>query len=166
MKQAEVITFTKSGEGFTTPSDTRQVIAETLTHRKDSHWQRISPKDARSAKSNRFYRGSILRLVAEYCASMGDYVITDEKGKRDYEPLHRYLMILYCVENNRPDLCDMVKTYVNREWITVPIASNKFAKMSHEDDVRYKSWIENKFRPHVGGLGFTEMLEREKMEVS
>ena len=162
MKQAEVITFTKSGEGFTTPSDTRQVIAETLTHRKEVNFKRITPKEARSTEQNNLYWGKILRLLGEYVETLTPYVAEDQT----FNDLHRYLTFEYCLRNNRDDLCTYYPTWHNGERITVAIASWSFDKMSAKDANSYLSWLESLFRPHVGGLSFKEMLEREKMEVS
>ena len=146
--------------------DSIEVINKLIENRNEINFEFIQPAKARSNKQNAYYWKNVLRLIAEYCDGMGDYVINDpETNKIDYTPLHRYLTILFCVENNRPDLCETYKTYRNKEFHDVLIASFSFEKMKADDATAYISWLENKFKQRVGGVGFDEMLQREKMEV-
>lgn len=165
MKPRAKITFIKTDAGFETPPDTRQIINDALLHRQEVNFKQIDPAEARSIDHCAYYWAVMLRMVAEYCEGMADYVTENERGVRNFNALHRHLTFEYCVRNNRPDLCNFYETIHNGERVMVPIASFDFEHMTHKDAVAYTTWVEDVFRRYVGGLGFKEMEEMENREV-
>ena len=158
------ISFTKTATGFTASPECKKTIMESLQNCNESNFELITPKKARSNKQNAFYHGVVLRLLGEYVDKFSNMVTVLDSGKLNTKALHRHLTFQYCLENNRPDMCEFYETVHNGQKITVPIASWSFEKMSAKDAKAYLDWLEMKFKATVG-CSFDEMLKHEQMEV-
>ena len=127
-----------------------------------THWQKISDKKHRSLKQLGYWFGHILPTIADMLESYSGFVQMDASGKMNYETLHRALMIEYCVENNRSDMCEMYRTYRNGKYHDVLIASFSFEKLKTEDANHIVSWAKLKVEVNTG-VKF-ETIERKQKE--
>ena len=132
MSSKAVITFTKKDDGFTTSTETRQIITELLTNRKQINFAQITPADARSLKELRFYRGVVLRLVGTYVQDMEQFADCDDSGKLTFDRLHRYLLLRFALDTNKGQYISLARTFYKGEWIDTPYVSHSFDKIRHE----------------------------------
>ena len=125
-------------------------------------YKRMTEGEARSNEQNKFYWSHVLRIICEYIDGMDGFAV-EHKGRFNYDNAHRYLTLKFAIDNNRDDLLTEIRTKYNKEWITVPMASFSFDKMSHKDATAYLDYLEQKLIKKVG-CGFKMIRDREREE--
>ena len=125
-------------------------------------YKRMTEGESRSNEQNKFYWSHVLRIICEYVDGMESFAV-EHNGRFNYDGAHRYLTLKFAIDNDRTDLLTEIRTKYNKEWITVPMASFSFDKMSHKDATQYLDYLEKKLIKKAG-CGFEMIRDQERRE--
>ena len=117
---------------------------------KDIYLQPITEKKARSLQELKWYRGFALPTMASNIDFLSKFAIPLDNGKFDYDPLHRFLITKWAIENNRHDLIKIYPMWIKGQLVEEPQVFMAFDKMKHEDVQLYKRWLDTKLVMHTG----------------
>lgn len=153
----------EKGRHFITP-ESRELIDTLKLNPIDITFEYITEKRGRSLEQLRYYWSVMLKVIAENIDGLEGFVDIDDSGKHNYQRLHRYLTMKYCIENERMDLCTIYRTMLDGKWIDVPICHLAIDKMTEEEARKYFNWLDLRFYNKTG-FNIGQFIEKQKREV-
>lgn len=150
----DTINFILSAGSLTPSTDTikyMNTIKDKMSNGDEIMFQRITKATYRSIQWHKRYWSAELPVIASYVEDIERFVtIVDETGKFDYRMLHRYLMLKFAIDCNRPDLIVYIPTIRDGVDELVPIVSESFNSMTQKDFREYQEFLRMYFLQKTG----------------